>query len=155
MKHVACFAVLAAGLLFVASPALAANDSPVGTWKTIDDTTHQPKSIVQITENKGELEAKVVKLLNRSAEDIKNDGEHPRCTKCDGPRKDQPIEGLTIMWGVTKNGDKWDGGKIVDPKTGKTYKVKLTVADGGKSLDVHGYIGFALLGRSQTWQREE
>ncbi|HTM28335.1 MAG TPA: DUF2147 domain-containing protein, partial [Rhodanobacter sp.] len=76
-------------------------------------------------------------------------------TKCDGPRKDQPIEGLTIMWGVKQNGDKWDGGRIVDPKSGKTYKVKLTVTNGGKSLDVHGYIGFSLLGRSQTWLREE
>lgn len=154
MKHVAAFA-LAAGLLFVAGSALAASDTPVGTWKTIDDTTHQPKSIVQITEHNGELEAKVVKLLNRSPEDIAQDGEHPLCTKCDGPRKDQPIEGLTIMWGVKQNGDKWDGGKIVDPKSGKTYKVKLTVTNGGQSLDVHGYIGFSLLGRSQTWQRQE
>ena len=154
MKHVAGLA-LVTGLLFAAGTALAATNTPVGTWKTIDDATHQPKSIVQITENNGELEGKIVKLLNRSPEDIAKDGEHPLCTKCDGPRKDQPIEGLTIMWGVKQNGDKWDGGKIVDPKTGKTYKVKLTVTDGGQSLDVHGYIGFALLGRSQTWQRQE
>lgn len=154
MKHAACLA-LVTGLLFAAGTALAATDSPVGTWKTIDDATNQAKSIVQITENNGELEAKVVELLNRSPEDIAKDGEHPLCTKCDGPRKDQPIEGLTIMWGVKQNGDKWDGGKIVDPKSGKTYKVKLTLMDGGQNLDVHGYIGFSLLGRSQTWQRQE
>lgn len=154
MKHAVCL-VLSAGLLFAAGAALAATDTPVGTWKTIDDNTHQPKSIVQVTESNGELQAKVVKLLNRSPEDIAKDGEHPLCTKCDGPRKDQPIEGLTIMWGVSQHGDKWSGGKIVDPKTGKTYKVNLTVTNGGKSLDVHGYIGFALLGRTQTWQRQE
>ena len=145
----------AAGLLLAAGSVLAADMTPVGTWKTIDDSTHQPKSIVQITESNGVLQAKVVKLLNRSAEDIAKEGEQPVCKKCDGALKDKPIEGMTIMWGVSKDGDKWSGGKIVDPKTGKTYKVNLTVTNGGNSLDVHGYIGFALLGRTQTWQRQE
>ncbi|MEO7071478.1 MAG: DUF2147 domain-containing protein, partial [Rhodanobacter sp.] len=69
--------------------------------------------------------------------------------------KDKPIEGMTFMWGLTRNGNVWDGGKIVDPKSGKEYKVKLTLTNGGNSLDVHGYVGFALLGRTQTWQRQE
>jgi len=77
------------------------------------------------------------------------------CVKCDGSRKDQPIEGMTILWDVSKDGDVWDGGKIVDPKTGKVYKVKLTLTDGGRKLDVHGYIGFSLIGRSQVWERQD
>ncbi|HTH67991.1 MAG TPA: DUF2147 domain-containing protein [Rhodanobacter sp.] len=154
MKHAFCL-TFAAGLLLAAGTALAANDTPAGTWKTIDDATHQAKSIVQITENNGEYKATIVKLLNRSPEDIARDGEFPKCTKCDGERKDQPIEGMNIMWGVSKDGDVWDGGKIIDPKSGKTYKVKLTLKDGGQKLDVHGYIGFALLGRSQTWERQD
>lgn len=145
---------LATGLLLIAGSAFAATDTPVGTWKTIDDKTHQPKSIVEITENNGELQAHIVKLLNRSAEDIARDGESPVCKKCDGARKNQPIEGMTIMWGVTRDDDVWDGGKILDPKSGKQYKVKLTLTDGGQKLDVHGYIGFALLGRSQVWERQ-
>ncbi|TAM61670.1 MAG: DUF2147 domain-containing protein [Rhodanobacter sp.] len=145
---------LAAGLLLAAGSALAANDTPAGTWKTIDDVTHQAKSIVQITENNGEYQATIVKLLNRTPEAIARDGEHPLCRKCDGSRKNKPIEGLNIMWGVTKDDDVWDGGKILDPKTGKVYKVKLTLKDGGQKLDVHGYIGFALLGRSQIWERQ-
>jgi len=154
MKHAFCL-TFAAGLLLAAGTALAANDTPAGTWKTIDDATHQAKSIVQITENNGEYKATIVKLLNRSPEDIARDGEFPKCTKCDGERKDQPIEGMNIMWGVSKDDDVWDGGKIIDPKSGKTYKVKLTLKDGGRKLDVHGYIGFALLGRSQTWERQD
>lgn len=154
MKHVFRL-TLAAGLLLAAGTVLAANTTPVGTWKTIDDATHQPKSIVQITENNGELQAKVVKVLNRTAEEIARDGERPLCKKCDGARANQPIEGMTIMWGVHQNGGVWDGGKILDPKSGKIYKVKLTVADAGQKLDVHGYIGFSLLGRSQTWERQE
>jgi uncharacterized protein (DUF2147 family) len=154
MKH-AFRLTFAAGLLLAAGTALAANDTPAGTWKTIDDATHQPKSIVQITENNGEYKATIVKLLNRTPEDIARDGVQPKCTKCDDERKDQPIEGMNIMWGVSKDGDVWDGGKIIDPKSGKTYKVKLTLVDGGSKLDVHGYIGFALLGRSQTWERQD
>ncbi|MGA0588179.1 DUF2147 domain-containing protein [Dyella sp. KRB-257] len=139
---------LATGLLLIAGSAFAATDAPVGTWKTIDDETHQPKSIVEITDNNGELQAKVVKVLNSE------EGPNPVCKKCDGARKNQPIEGMTIMWGVTKDDDVWDGGKILDPKTGKVYKVRLKMLDGGQKLDVHGYIGFALLGRSQVWERQ-
>lgn len=139
---------LATGLLLIAGSAFAATDTPVGTWKTIDDKTQQPKSIVEITDNNGELQAKVVKVLNS------DEGPNPICKKCDGARKNQPVEGMTIMWGVTKDDDVWDGGKILDPKNGKEYKVKLTLIDGGQKLDVHGYIGFALLGRSQVWERQ-
>lgn len=145
---------LALGLLLGAGQVLAANDSPAGTWKTIDDATHQPKSIVEITEHDGEYQAKIVKLLNRSPADVARDGEVALCKECDGERKNQPIVGMTIMWGVRKDGDVWGGGRILDPKNGKTYKVKLSLKDGGAKLDVHGYIGFALLGRSQIWERQ-
>ncbi|MEO8747463.1 MAG: DUF2147 domain-containing protein [Rhodanobacter sp.] len=146
---------LPAGFLLAIGSAMATSNTPVGSWKTIDDATHQAKSIVEVTEENGQMQGKIVKLLNRTPEDIARDGEHPVCAKCDGQRKDQPLVGMTIMWGVSRDGDKWSGGKILDPKNGKTYKVSLTVTNGGQSLDVHGYIGFSLLGRTQTWQRVE
>jgi len=145
---------LAATLLLATGSALAANDSPAGTWKTIDDATHQPKSIVEITEHDGKFEAKIVELLNRSPEDIERDGDPALCTKCEGDKHNQPVVGMTIMWDVSRNGDVWDGGRIMDPKNGKTYKVKLSLNEDGSQLDVHGYIGFSLLGRSQTWERQ-
>lgn len=155
MKHAVRLA-LALGLLLGAGAVSAADTTtPVGNWKQVDDATGKVKSVIQISETGGELQGKVIQLLNRSPEAIARDGEHPKCDKCDGERKNQPIEGMTIMWGVHKNGDAWDGGKILDPKSGKVYKVKLTLEDGGQKLDVHGYIGFAMLGRSQTWQREQ
>ncbi|HXP02338.1 MAG TPA: DUF2147 domain-containing protein [Luteibacter sp.] len=140
-------------LAFAASalPALAANDSPVGKWKTIDDETHQVKSIVEITENGGLLEGKVLQVLKP---DDPNDV-HPVCKKCDGERKNKPIEGMTIMWGLKKDGDEWSGGQILDPSKGKIYKVTIKLIDGGNKLDVHGFIGFSLIGRSQEWQRAE
>lgn len=154
MKHVVRLA-LALGLLLGAGAVSASDTStPVGTWKQVDDVTGKVKSIIQISETNGELQGKVTQLLNRSTEDIARDGQEPKCVKCDGARKDQPIVGMTIMWGVRKDGDVWDGGRILDPKSGRIYKVKLTLEDGGQKLDVHGYIGFALLGRSQTWERQ-
>jgi uncharacterized protein (DUF2147 family) len=146
MRNVFRFAI-AAGLLLGTGSVFAATDTPVGTWRQIDDVSGKPKSIIQITDNNGVLEAKVQQVL------ISEDGPHPVCKKCDGSRKDQPIEGMTIMWDVKKDDDIWDGGKILDPKSGTIYKVKLTLTDAGQKLDVHGYVGFAMLGRSQVWER--
>jgi uncharacterized protein (DUF2147 family) len=155
MKHVVRLA-FASGLLLGAGAVSAADVStPVGTWKQVDDVTGKPTSILQITESNGELQAKVLQVMNATPEDIARDGNPPKCTQCDGARKDQPIIGMTIMWGVTRDYDVWDGGRILDPKNGKVYKVKLTLKDSGQKLDVHGYIGFSLLGRSQIWERQE
>jgi len=143
----------ATGLLLAAGAALAANDSPVGKWKQIDDVSGKQKSVIEITDNGGELQGKVLQVMNLSPEEISKGGEHPKCVLCEGSRKDQPVEGMTIMYGVKKDSDVWDGGKIIDPKTGKVYKVKLTLDSGGQKMDVRGSIGFSLLGRSQTWYR--
>jgi uncharacterized protein (DUF2147 family) len=148
MKHLIRTA-FALAFAAAALPALAANDTPVGKWKTIDDETHQVKSIVEITEHDGTLEGKVLEVLKSEH------GPHPKCTECSGERKDKPIEGMTIMWGLKKDGDQWSGGQILDPAKGKIYKVNLKLLDGGSKLDVHGYIGFSLIGRSQTWVRAD
>ena len=80
------------------------------------------------------------------------------CEKCSDDRKDKPLVGMTLIKGVKQNdSDKamWDGGEILDPNNGKTYKVRLTPGDGGKTMAVRGYIGAPLLGRTQTWVRVE
>jgi uncharacterized protein (DUF2147 family) len=140
-------ALLALALL-AGAPAFAAENTPVGTWTTIDDATGKPKSIVQITEANGKLEGKVLEVLQS------DQGPHPVCKACDGERKDKPVEGMVILWDVEKDGDVWDGGRILDPKNGKTYKVKLSMLENGQKLDVHGYIGFSWIGRSQVWERK-
>jgi uncharacterized protein (DUF2147 family) len=148
MKYAIRLAI-ATALLLGTGAVYAANNTPIGTWKTIDDTTHKPKSIVQITETNGEFQAKVLQVLQS------DDGPHPICSKCDGSRKNQPVEGMTIMWGVSKNDDEWDGGKILNPHDGKIYKVSLRMLDDGSKLRVHGYIGFSLLGKTQIWERQQ
>jgi uncharacterized protein (DUF2147 family) len=125
-----------------------AQATPVGLWKTIDDDTKQEKSLVRITESGGVVSGKIEKLLDPSKADAK-------CDKCTDARKDQPVVGMTIVTGVKKHSDEpyWDGGQILDPNNGKTYKVRLTPKDGGKTMEVRGFIGF--LYRNQTWQRVE
>ncbi|MEM5437283.1 DUF2147 domain-containing protein [Paraburkholderia diazotrophica] len=142
-------AAVAGVLLGGAVTAFAQADSPVGTWQTIDDHTGQPKALVQITQDaNGTLSGKVIKGLNP------NDQPDRRCTACTDARKDQLILGMTIINDMKKDGDNWDGGQILDPENGKLYKCKMHVEDGGQKLVVRGYIGVSLLGRSQTWIRQ-
>ena len=129
--------------------AFAADATPVGVWKTIDDKTGQPKSIVEITEQNGELTGVVKEVLQSEQ------GKNPVCKECEGDRKDKPVVGMQIIWGMKKDDDQWDGGHILDPHNGKTYGCKMHVLDGGAKLEVRGFIGFSLLGRSQTWVRVE
>jgi uncharacterized protein (DUF2147 family) len=125
--------------------------SPVGLWKTIDDVSGKPKSLVRITEEKGVLSGKVEKLFRKPEED-----QHPLCTKCEGADKDQPVLGMVIMTGMKKEGSSgYGGGTITDPNNGKQYKCSMALEDDGKKLNVRGYIGISLFGRTQTWLREE
>jgi uncharacterized protein (DUF2147 family) len=143
---------LFATLLLAAAPALAfAQATPVGLWKTIDDKTNTERSLLRITESGGVLTAKIEKLL---AADAKQDAV---CDKCSDDRKDKPLIGLEVMRGVKKSDDAntWDGGTILDAAEGKIYKVRLQPADGGKKLEVRGYVGMPMLGRTQTWIRVE
>jgi uncharacterized protein (DUF2147 family) len=146
MRHVLTAFVAAAA--FSAMRAFAADATPVGVWKTIDDKTGQPKSIVEITEQNGELSGVVKEVLQS------DQGTNPVCKECEGDRKDKPVVGMQIIWGMKKDGDTWEGGKILDPKNGKEYGCKMHVLDDGKKLEVRGFIGFSLLGRSQTWERQ-
>lgn len=142
--------ILQAGMLaflLLAPLAQAANDTPVGTWRTIDDDTGKPKSIVQISEYGGKLQGKVVKVLQS------DQGPHPVCKDCKGERHNQPVEGMTILWDMQRDGDEWSGGQILDPSNGKTYKCKMSMLDDGQKLKVRGFIGFSLFGRSQVWER--
>jgi uncharacterized protein (DUF2147 family) len=128
----------------------AAQATPVGLWKTIDDDTKQEKSLVRISDSGGTLSGKIEKLLDPTKQDSV-------CDKCSDERKDKPIAGMTIIAGVKKSDDGgvWDGGQILDPNNGKLYKVRLKPVEDGKKLEVRGYIGAPLLGRTQTWIRAE
>ena len=139
--------------LLLAAPALAfAQATPAGLWKTIDDGTKKDKSLVRVVETGGVYSGRVEKIV---------DPEAPKdavCKECSDERKDKPVLGMTIIRNVRQSADEkdlYEGGDILDPSNGKVYKVKMKVVDGGQKLEVRGFIGFSLLGRTQTWIRAE
>ncbi|GEN72454.1 MULTISPECIES: DUF2147 domain-containing protein [Chryseobacterium] len=115
-----------------------------GKWKTIDDETKQAKSIVEIyKKSDGKYYGKVSQLLIKPA--------NPNCTGCKDDRKGKPILGMEIIRGLKKEGDEFTGGTITDPKTGKTYK--CTITKSGDKLNVRGYMGVSVFGRTQVWDK--
>ncbi len=126
-----------------------AQPTPVGLWKTIDDKSGKERSLVRIGETAGVLSGTIEKRLDpdAKAEDV--------CDKCSDDRKGKPMQGLEIIRGVKKaDGEAyWDAGQILDPEVGKLYKVRLTLQDGGKKLEVRGFIGPFY--RNQQWIRAE
>jgi uncharacterized protein (DUF2147 family) len=142
--------LLAGALLASAATSMAQAASPTGLWQTIDDKTGQPKALVQIVQDgDGTLTGKILTGLGN------NDDPNRRCTACTDSRKDQLMKGMTIINGMKSDGDTWDGGQILDPENGKLYKCKMHLDDSGQKLVVRGYIGVSLLGRSQTWIRQQ
>ena len=142
---------LAAGLLLATAwlpLAHAAGPSPVGTWRTFDDTEGGKESgAVTIFDNGGQLYGNVSDITDPAKANA-------TCTACTDDRKDKPVMGLQILRGMKPDGDEWDGGQILDPKNGKVYKCSMHLEDNGQKLLVRGYIGISLLGRTQTWVRK-
>ena len=114
-----------------------------GKWKSIDDNTNKPKSIVEITEKDGKAYGKIIKLFREPDED-----QDPICDDCKDHRKDQKVLGMTIITDMIKDDNEWEDGEILDPKDGKIYDCKIWLAEDG-TLKVRGYIAFFF--RTQTW----
>ncbi|QBK04431.1 DUF2147 domain-containing protein [Hylemonella gracilis] len=134
-------------LLFVAASVVHAQNTPVGKWHTIDDETGEVKSLIAITETGGVVAGRIEQLLRKGADPKAS------CVKCEDDRKGQPMVGLEIIRGVKQNRGEaiWEGGEILDPEKGKTYKLKLTPIEGGAKLQVRGYLGPFY--RTQIWVR--
>ncbi len=123
--------------------------TPAGLWKTIDDDGKTEKSLVRISESAGVVSGVIEKIFDPAKQDSK-------CDQCTDERKDKPVVGMVILRNVRQDADDkglWSGGEILDPNNGKTYKTRLKPVDGGKKLEMRGYIGFFY--RTQVWQRVE
>ena len=146
VKRLACSILI---MLFAAGFALAqegSSGSIIGQWKTIDDETNEPKSIVQIYEKNGKFFGEIKELFRKPGEEP-----DPVCDACDedDPRYNQKITGMVIIQDLEKDGDEYSGGTILDPNNGEVYTCKLWIEDG--SLMVRGYVAFFF--RTQTWHR--
>lgn len=140
-------ALLAAIALAASAASAVAQMSPVGVWRSIDDKTGEAKAEIRIAESGGALAGRIEKSLKK---DAKPDAV---CEECTDERKGKSITGLEIIRGGKKAEGKevWEGGKILDPENGKEYRASFTPIDGGKKLEVRGYLG--PFWRTQTWAR--
>jgi uncharacterized protein (DUF2147 family) len=117
--------------------------SAVGLWKNEDAT-------FEIFEDHGKLSGKIVALREpRTPEGkAKTDIHNP-----DASKRERPIIGLVFMSGFTRKSDtRWENGTIYDPKTGTTYSCIMEV-DGPDKMNVRGFVGISLLGRTAVWAR--
>ncbi|MEG2077973.1 DUF2147 domain-containing protein [Chryseobacterium sp.] len=114
-----------------------------GKWRTIDDETGKPKSVVEIfKKNDGKYYGKIVQLLIKP--------ENNNCVKCKDDRKNRPLMGLEIIRGLSRDGDEFGGGTITNPKDGKSYKTEIE--RDGNTLKVKALImGIAV--KTQTWHK--
>lgn len=124
-----------------------AAQTAAGKWKTFDDKTGQPKGEVTIYEENGLFYGKIGKSL-----DPKDQGKK-YCTKCTGEFANKPVEGMRFMWDFKRSGDEYRDGKILDPNTGEIYSASMDLEDDGNTLELRGFVGIPLFGRSQTWER--
>jgi uncharacterized protein (DUF2147 family) len=155
MKKIATLILLCSTFLFMPF-IFAANasmqTSPVGYWKTIDDVTGKPKAIMQIWHTgDNALYGRVLKIFPSPGHD-----QNELCTECSGERHNKRIVGMVILENLRQSSDSptvWTGGTILDPKNGKVYQCTMQVINNGANLNVRGYIGLSLFGRTQTWNR--
>ncbi|RKF03655.1 uncharacterized protein (DUF2147 family) [Tenacibaculum lutimaris] len=118
-----------------------------GKWENRDEETNKVDSVIEVYKKDGKAYAKIVEITDKNRQEAV-------CDKCSGNRKNNPILGMNILTGLSKDGDEWSGGKILDPKNGKEYKCYIKL-DGENKLKIRGYVGFSAFGRTAYWHRKQ
>src|SRR3954451_5875487 len=121
-----------------------------GLWEQVDEKSGQPESWFNIVEKDGVYVGTIVKMFQKPGDPPP---ESFRCSKCEGADKDQPVLGLTLIKSMKRKGAKYEDGTIMDPRDGSVYRALMELSPDNKHLEVRGYLGVALFGRSQTWNR--
>jgi uncharacterized protein (DUF2147 family) len=122
--------------------------SPEGLWKTIDDHSGEARSLVRIFRQGDAYFGRIESILSP-------DEANQLCSACKDERKNQPVVGLLILRNIKAETGGFGAGDILDPESGSVYDCVLHLEDEGKRLNVRGYIGLSLFGRSQNWLRAE
>ena len=124
--------------------------SALGWWEQVDEKTGQAESWFNITEKDGVYSGKIVKMFPKPGDPPP---ESWRCTKCEGAEQNAPVLGLSLIKNMKRNGLAYENGTIMDPRDGTVYRALMNLSPDGKKLEVRGYLGYAVFGRSQMWNR--
>jgi uncharacterized protein (DUF2147 family) len=130
------------------APPKPAEITAAGLWEQVDDNTGEVQSWFRVVERNGIYEGTIVKMFLKPGDDP-----NPICTRCEGEQKNAPVLGLTIIKGLQRKGLNYENGTVLDPMSGSVYNAMIQVQPDGKKLTFRGYLGIALLGRSQIWNR--
>jgi hypothetical protein len=145
-------ACTAAALGIAAISIVSAEPLPTGRWLTFEEKTGNPRAEILIQIRDDILEARIVRVLSA------RDAAYPRCDWCSGERKDAPFIGMVLLEGMRRsprNPEIWEGGHVLDPDSGKLFRARVRFDPSGERLELRGYVGIPLNGRSQTWRRVE
>ncbi|HEY6979952.1 DUF2147 domain-containing protein [Reyranella sp.] len=146
LKSMTVAAMVSLGTGTPAAPA--AELTAVGLWEQVDENSGKAESWFKISERNGVYEGNVVKIFSKPGED-----ENFVCSKCEGAEKGAPVLGLTLIKGMQRNGLAYENGTIMDPRDGAVYRALMKLSPDGGKLEVRGYLGLSLFGRSQVWNR--
>ncbi|OGT63738.1 MAG: hypothetical protein A3J38_08310 [Gammaproteobacteria bacterium RIFCSPHIGHO2_12_FULL_45_9] len=145
----AFFLLVASSLSFAATVSVHINTGIIGVWKTIDESTGRPSSLIRFVERRGIFFGTLIKTFRQPGEKV------ARCTLCKGALRNRPVEGMQIIQGLRWNAEnnRYEDGLVFDPRTAKTYRCRATLAQNGKVLEFRGYFGVSWLGETHEWLR--
>jgi uncharacterized protein (DUF2147 family) len=129
------------------APAAYDHNTAAGFWQETDDQG-RPGAWFLFVEKDGLYQGRLVKGFKQPGQPLIE-----TCEKCTGDQKDAPMQGLTIVKDMKRNGNKYTGGSILDPRDGTVYHAQMELSADGQQLGVRGYLGIPLLGQTQIWTR--
>jgi len=132
------------------TPVQSAEPTAVGLWEQVDENSGKAESWFCITERNGVYYGTIVKMFPKPGEDP---NQKWLCEKCEGAERNAPVRGLSLIKGMHRGGLSYEGGTIMDPRDGTVYRALMNLSPDGQKLEVRGFLGISLFGRSQIWNR--